>query len=86
MKSVGPPSLVKGKAEIESKTHITELTLLQNLVLFLYAAKYGQQKLDGEVAPSGLLGTEELVEELSCEHQGGQQELQLSFKAKGGIP
>lgn len=82
MKSLGPPSLVKGKAEIGSKTHITELTLLQNLVLFLYAAKYGQQKPDGEVALSGLLGTEPLYRNLAVNIKMSSQSSNSALKQR----
>lgn len=96
MKSVGLPSLIKGKAEIHitkpslvkakaeigSKTHITEPTLPRSLVIFLYAAKYRQQKLEGEVAPSGLLGTEPLQRNLAVNIKVGSKSSNSALKQR----
>lgn len=82
MKSVGPPSRVTGKAEVGSKTHITEPTLLQRLVLLLYAAKHRQQKLDGEVVPPGLLGTEPPQRHLAVNIKVGSKSSNSALKRR----
>lgn len=85
MKLGGTPSLVNRKQRLEMpKMRITELTLLQSLVIFSYAAKHRQQKLDGEFphAPSGLLGTEPLQRTLAVNIKVGSKSSNSALKQR----